>query len=181
LKSFFYVIFLSLESLTKRRRKRIYFLSIKRNVQMRVYMLKDVEKVGMAGQVVKVSDGYASNFLIPRKLAIKVEGNNVTFFEKRIQKAEATSKVLGSKAAMLAERIRNLHVTLKERVHDEGKLYGAVGADEIVELLKQRDINVNKKQIEFPKSIKTVGEHRVIVRLSSKLRPELTLKVVGQE
>jgi large subunit ribosomal protein L9 len=144
-------------------------------------MLKDVEKVGMAGQVVKVSDGYAANFLIPRKLAIKIEGNNITFFEKRIQKVETTSKVLSSKAAMLAERIRNLHLTIQERVHDKGKLYGAVGADEVVELLKKKDITINKKQIEFPKSIKTVGEHRVIIRLSSKLKPELTLKVVGRE
>lgn len=148
---------------------------------MRVYMLKDVEKVGMAGQVVKVSDGYAANFLIPRKLAIKVEGENVKFFEKRVQKAETTQKVLSSKAAMLAERIRNLHLTIKERVHDEGKLYGAVGADEIVELLKKKDISINKKQVEFPKSIKAIGEHKVIIRLSSKLKPELTLKVVGKE
>lgn len=144
-------------------------------------MLKDVEKVGMAGQVINVSDGYAANFLIPRKLAIKVDGQNKEFFEKRIKKAVVTAKVLNSKAAMLAERIANMHVTIKKRSHDEGKLYGAVGADEVVDLLKKKDVSVNKKQIDFPKSIKTTGEHKVVIKLSSKLKPQLTIKVVGTD
>ena len=144
---------------------------------MQVYMLKDVEKVGMAGQVVKVADGYAKNFLIPRKLALKVTEENRKFFESKVKKIEIDKKALKSKVAMLAERIRNMHLTIKEKTHDQGKLYGAVGADEVVELLKQKDISVNKKQIEFTKAIKSTGEHKVIVRLSSKLKPELTLTV----
>ena len=148
---------------------------------MQVYMLKDVEKVGMTGQVIKVSDGYASNFLIPRKLAIKVTDNNKEFFKQKIKKIEVTSKVLNSKAAMLAERIKNMHLTIKKRAHNEGKLYGAVSSDEIVELLKEKDITISKKQVEFPKAIRAAGEHKVVIRLSSKLKPEFILKVVGKE
>ncbi len=148
---------------------------------MRVYMLKDVESAGMEGQIINVSDGYAVNFLIPRKLAIKITTQNATFFKGKMKKVEVTSKVLSSKVAMLAERIRNIHLTIKERSHDQGKLYGAVGADEIVDLLKEKGIAVNKKQIEFLKAIRSVGEHKVIIRLSSKLKPELILKVVGRE
>lgn len=145
---------------------------------MKVYMLKDVEKVGMAGQVIKVADGYATNFLIPRKLAKKVEEGEKTFFEKRSVKAKIDAQTLNSKIAMLAERIKNMHLVVKERVHDNGKLYGSVGADEVVELLKKKDVNVNRKQVEFKKAIRTVGEHKVAIKLSSKLKPELTLKVV---
>ncbi len=147
---------------------------------MQVYMLKDVEKIGMAGHIIKVSDGYAINFLIPRKLAIKVTAEGMSFFKAKEKTANASKAVLGSKTAMLAERIKNMHITVKKRAHDGGKLYGAIGADDIVELLKEKEISVNKKQIEFPKAVKAVGEHKIIIRLSSKLKPELNLKVVAK-
>lgn len=148
---------------------------------MKVYMLKDVENVGMAGQVIKVSDGYATNFLIPRKLAKKVGEKESAFFEKRVVKARLDGETLTSKIAMTAERIKNMHLVVKERVHDDGKLYGSVSADEIVELLKKKDVAVNRKQIEFKKAVRSVGEHKVMVKLSSKFKPELTLKVVAKE
>ena len=144
---------------------------------MRVYILKDVERVGLAGQIINVSEGYAQNFLLPKKLAVVVTADNEKFFKvKKIQEG-AAKEILNSKVAMLAERIKALHISIKERVHDDGKLYGAVGADEVVALLKAREIVVNKKQIEFEKNIKAVGEHKVTVRLSSKLKPQFILKV----
>jgi len=144
---------------------------------MQVYMLKDVERVGLAGQILNVSEGYAKNFLIPGKLAIEVTEANKAFYAGKKQKEQVAAAVLSSKVAMLAERIKSLHVSIKERAHDDGKLYGAVGAEEVVELLKAKDIVINKKQVEFTKSIKMVGEHKVTIRLSSKLKPELTIKV----
>jgi large subunit ribosomal protein L9 len=146
---------------------------------MNVYLLKDVENVGLAGAIVKVSDGFAQNFLIARKLAIKVTDKNKVFYESKIVKAKTSAKVLSSKIAMLAEHIKNLHLTIKEKTHDDGKLYGSVGADEVVELLKSKDIIINKKQVEFTKAIKSTGEHKVTIRLNSKLKPEFILKVVA--
>jgi large subunit ribosomal protein L9 len=144
---------------------------------MQVYMLKDVERVGLAGQMIVVSDGYATNFLLPRKLAVEInDGNRAFYAQKKIQE-KVTQEVLSSKAAMTAERIKTLRLSIKERVHDDGKLYGAVGADEIVELLRSKDIVINKKQVEFDKSVKAVGEHKITIRISSKLKPQLTLKV----
>lgn len=148
---------------------------------MRVYLLKDVENVGMAGEIKNVSDGYAANFLIPRKLAREINENETSFFVGKERKAQVEAVVLNSKIAMLAERLKTTHVTIKKRAHDNGKLYGSIGADEIVDLLKGKEISINRKQIEFDKTVRTVGEHKVAIRLSSKLRPELTLKVVGEE
>jgi large subunit ribosomal protein L9 len=142
-------------------------------------MLQDVEKVGMAGLVVKVSDGYASNFLLPKKLAVKVDENALDFYKEKVVRQKVSAEVLTSKAAMLAERIKTLHLTIKERIHDNGKLYGSVGADEIVELLKTKDITINRKQVEFEKAIKAVGEHTVTIKISSKLKPQFILKVVA--
>lgn len=144
---------------------------------MQVYMLKDVEKVGMAGSIINVSEGYAKNFLIPRKCGIEVTEGNRSFYEQKKVKEKVNAEVVQSKAAMLAERIKNMHVSVKERVHDDGKLYGAVGADEIVELLKAKDVTIDRKQVVFDKSIKSVGDHKVTIRLSSKLQPQLTVKV----
>lgn len=146
---------------------------------MQVYMLKDVEKIGMAGQIIKVSDGYAANFLIPRKLAMKVGEQDLAFFKSKEKKIVADKQVLSSKVAMLAEKIKNLHLTIKKKAHDEGKLYGSVSPDEIVDLLKEKEIVVNRKQVEFPKSIRNIGDYPVIIKLSSKLKPEFLLKVVA--
>lgn len=148
---------------------------------MQVYLLKDVQCVGLAGSIIKVSDGYAKNYLIPNKLAVIVTNENAAFFKGKARKEQVVTQILSSKVAMLAERIKGLHVVIKERVHDDGKLYGAVGAEEIMAILKEKDITVNKKQIEFDKSIKSVGEHKVTVKLSSKLKPQLTVKVIAKE
>ena len=89
--------------------------------------------------------------------------------------------MISSKAALLAERIKELKVSVKEKVHDDGKLYGSVGADEIVALLKKHEITVERKQVEFPKAIKAVGEHKVAIKLSTKLKPEFTLVVEAEK
>jgi len=146
---------------------------------MQVYLLKDVEKVGIQGSVVKVSDGFADNFLIPRKLAVKITDGNKSFYLEKKQKEQVHAEVLNSKAAMFAERIKTLHLTIKERAHDDGKLYGSVGADEVVELLKEKDIQINRKQVEFDKAVRKIGEHKITIKISSKLKPQLTLKVVA--
>ncbi len=148
---------------------------------MKVYMLKDVEKVGMNGQIITVSDGYAQNFLFPRKLAIRVTEENIAFFKEREIKEKVTAEVVSSKASMLAERIKHIQLVIKEKTHNDGKLYGSVSADEIVELLKAKEVAINKKQVEFPKAVKEVGEHKVTIKISSKLKPQLTLKVVSKE
>ncbi len=146
---------------------------------IQVYMLKDVENVGRTGQIVRVSEGYASNFLVPKKLAIRIDEGNKKIYENKVMKQQIDKEVISSKVGMLAERIKVLHITLKQKVHDDGKLYGAVGAEAIVDLLKEKEISITKKQVEFAKNIKSVGEHKVIIKLSSKLKPELTLKIIS--
>jgi len=148
-------------------------------VFMKVFLLKDIENVGMAGQMVNVTDGYAANYLFPRKLAQKVVPGSEMFFAQKIKKAEIDAQVLSSKIAMLAERIKTTSISIKKRVHDDGKLYGSVTAEEVIEGLKAKSLSVTKKQIVFAKTIRTVGEHKVTIKLSAKLTPELTVTVVG--
>lgn len=146
---------------------------------MNVYLLKDVENTGLAGAIVKVADGFAQNFLIPRKLATKITDKNKKFYEGKIVKTKVNAKILSSKIAMLAEHIKNLHLIIKEKTHNDGKLYGSISPDEIVKLLKSKNISINRKQVEFTKAIKIIGEHKVTIRLNSKLKPKFILKVIA--
>lgn len=147
---------------------------------MKVFLLKDIEKVGMSGEIIKVNDGYAKNFLFPRKLAVEVTADNESFFKNRIKQIEHRNEVIESKTSMLAEKIKSVKLTLPRKVHDNGELYGKINASEIVDLLAQKGISVSKSQVHFEKSIKTQGKHEVTIKLSSRLQPTLTITVVPE-
>ncbi len=147
---------------------------------MLVYLLKDVENIGMRGTVIKVADGYGKNFLIPRKCAIEVTAENRAHYENRVIKAESDKEAVKSKLGMLAEHIKGMHLTIKKRIHDDGKLYGSVSPEDIVDLLKAKDVAITRKQVVFGKAVRSVGEHMVGVKLSTKFQPEFSLKVVSE-
>lgn len=147
---------------------------------MKIYLLKDIEKVGFAGEILKVKDGYAKNFLMPRGLAVEVTPSNEASLSKRMVEVENRKKALESKTSMLAEKISKLKFTLKRKMHDDGKLYGAISPQEIVDLLAEDGIKVTKSQIIFDKSIKERGSYEVIIKLSNSLRPTLNVKIVAQ-
>lgn len=146
---------------------------------MKVFLLKDIEKIGLANEIIKVSDGYAQNFLFPRKLAVEVTSVNEQFYQQKIKKVENRKEVVAQATSMMAEKIKSLSLVLKHKATDDGKLYGAVSQAEVVELLAQKGIPVSKSQIIIDKSIKTTGTYDVIVKLSSRLQPALKLKVVA--
>jgi len=147
---------------------------------MKVYMLKDVKSVGLAGEVVKVKEGFALNFLVPQKLAIKITPQNEAFYEAKKREVVHREVVIATQTSMLAEKIKALNLVLKRKVHDDGKLYGAVNATEVVELLAGHGVAVSKSQIEFDKNIKERGTFEITVKLTSKLKPKIGLKVVAE-
>lgn len=146
---------------------------------MKVFMLKDVVNVGMAGNVVKVAEGYAVNFLLPRKLAVQITAENEKLYAHKIKQTEHKKEVVASKTSMLAERIKTMTLILKKKMHDDGKLYGSVNSLEVAELLSKEGIAVGKSQIEFDKSIKEKGVFPVTVKLTSQLKTQFSLKVVS--
>lgn len=146
---------------------------------MKMYLLQDVAKIGFAGEIIKVADGYAKNFLIPRKLAVEITDQNSKFYEARVKNVEHRKEALSSEQSMLSEKIAHLKLTIKRKLHDNDRLYASINASDVVDLLAEEHIKVGKSQILFDKSIKKTGEHKVTVKLSSKLQPQFTLKVVG--
>lgn len=147
---------------------------------MKVYLLKDVEKVGLAGEIIKVSDGFARNNLFPRKLALEVTAEKEEFFKKREKIVEKRQEKIATQTSMLAEKIKSLKLTLKRKLHDDGKLYGSVNPNEIVDLLAGNGISIAKNQVDMEKSIKEKGTYEITIKLSSRLQPKLILNVVSE-
>jgi len=146
---------------------------------MKVFLLQDIERIGIAGEIVKVAKGFALNFLFPRKLAVEVTKDNQDHFKKRERVIEHRKDIIENKSSMLAEKIKAIQIMLKRKTHDDGKLYGSVNPQEIVELLSSKGISISKSQVLFGKSIKGTGVYDVTIKLSSKLQPALSLKVVS--
>ncbi len=147
---------------------------------VRVFLLKDVEKIGMAGEIIKAAEGYARNFLIPKKIGIEVTKKNESSFTHRIKTVEKRKEAIESKTSLLAEKIKGTNLTLKRKLHDNDQLYGSISAKEIAEELGKKGISVSNSQVIIGKSIKTKGQHSVIIKLSNNLQPKLKLKIVAE-
>lgn len=147
---------------------------------MKVYLKKDVEKVGIAGEIIKVKEGFAINYLIPRGLAVAVTNANADFFKKRERLVENRKEVLSSQTSMLAEKIAAIDLILKKKMHDDGKLYGAISPTDIVDKLAEKGISIGKNQVIFVKSIKSKGVYEITVKLSSRLQPKVKVTVVPE-
>jgi large subunit ribosomal protein L9 len=147
---------------------------------MKVFLKKDVEKVGMAGEIIKVTDGYARNYLFPRQLAVQVTPDNEKQFTHQVKQIEQRKEVIATKTSMLAERISDMSIKLQRKMHDDGKLYGAISAHEIVEALVKEGISISKSQVIFDKSIKTKGTHEVTIKLTSRLMPKIKVVVIPE-
>ena len=144
---------------------------------MVVILNRDIKGTGKAGDVVKVSDGYARNMLIPRGWATEATEGNVRSLEK--QKAIAAEKKAEEKAAAQAqaEKIKTLSVTIKTKAGDGGRIFGSITSKDIADALKaQHKLTVDKKKIQMDSPIKQTGEMEVAM----KLYPEVTttLKVI---
>ena len=138
---------------------------------MIVILTKDVKGTGKAGEVVKVSDGYARNMLVPNGMAKEATEGNIRNLEK--QKAIAAEKHEEQKAAAQdqAKILEKITLEIKTKGGDSGKLFGSITSKDIADaLLKQEDIKVDKKKIDLGSPIKQAGETQVTV----KLFPEVT-------
>lgn len=157
-----------------------YKICINKGLCMKVYLLKDVQKIGFAGEILKVADGYAQNYLIPNKLAVQITADNEQQYINKQKTIEKRKEAIATETSMLAEKIKSLQLTLAKKMHDDDRLYGSVAPVELVDLLAQKGVKVSKSQIIFEKPIKAKGTFEVTVKLSSRLQPRLKLKIVPE-
>jgi large subunit ribosomal protein L9 len=132
---------------------------------MKVILKQDVEKLGNAGDVVKVSPGYGRNFLIPKKLALEATPGNIKVAE--IEKVAHARRDHREKeaATIVAREIVKLTATIRCKTGEGGSLYGSVTALDIADFLTSHKINIDKRKIQLEEPIKAIGEYEVPIRL----------------
>ena len=147
---------------------------------MEVILRDHVEKLGKRGEIVKVSDGYARNYLLPRKLALPAtEGNkkHVARERKIMETREAEEK---SQAEAVASRLSTIDITIARRVGETEQLYGSVTASDIAEFLKTKGFEIDRRKLILPEPIKAIGEHDVPLKLHREVTAPLKVKVVKE-
>ena len=149
---------------------------------MKVILLADVKGTGKKQEIVNVSDGYARNFLFPKKLAMEATPGAA----KEVEKRQAAERARETERRITAEKkaasLRGKVVTVVAKCGSQGRLYGSVTGAEIAEALKnQHGVEVDKRKIELSEPIRTVGETDIVVKLYPEISAKMTVRVTGGE
>ena len=144
---------------------------------MKVILTKDVDKLGKSGEMKTVADGFASNFLIPRKLAVPAAGGAYRAWQHDIASREDKRQRERADAEIAATRISSTTLTMGVKVGEGGKLYGSITTKEIAEALARRGIDIDRHKIELEEPLKSLGTYKVAIKVFSGMTPEVTVVV----
>ena len=147
---------------------------------MQVILLEDVSSLGKAGDLVKVSDGYGRNYLIPKKKAILATEKSVTVLDHQKRMVQHRMARVKKDIQKIAEEIENLSCTFTRAVGESGKLFGSVTSMDIEAYLKDNGIEVDRKKIHLEEPIKSVGKFTVPIKLHPDVSAELKVWVVQE-
>ena len=145
---------------------------------MEVILREDVEKLGNRGDMVRVAPGYARNFLLPKRLAVAATDANRKIVEQERQahlRREAKQK---SEAEDLSKLLTGVTVTIAQKAGENDQLFGSVTAKDVAEALEAKDFTIDRRKIQLDEPIRTLGEHKVTVRLHREVSTEVTVNVV---
>jgi large subunit ribosomal protein L9 len=147
---------------------------------MEVILRQHVDNLGERGQIVKVADGYARNYLLPRKLALPATEGNKRHVERERKIMDSREAEEKGQAEAIASRLSAVEVTIARRVGETDQLYGSVTAADIAEFLKGKGFEVDRRKLVLADPIKTVGEHTVPLKLHRNVTVPLKVKVVKE-
>jgi large subunit ribosomal protein L9 len=147
---------------------------------MEVILREHVDHLGKRGEIVKVSDGYARNYLLPRKLALPATDGNKKHVERERKIMEAREAQEKGQAEGIASRLASLDIAIARRVGDTEQLYGSVTASDIADFLKAKGFEIDRRKLILPEPIKTLGEHNVPLKLHRDVTVPLVVKVVRE-
>ena len=148
---------------------------------MEVILKDDVDKLGSRGQVVRVADGYARNYLLPKRLAVvATEGNKKIIEQERAAYLRREAKAQ-DEAAELAKLMDGLSLTIAHKAGEQDQLFGSVTAQNVADALAKANYTIDRKKIHLDEPIKQLGEHKVSVRLHRNVTVEVKVNVVPEE
>jgi len=147
---------------------------------MEVILRRAVENLGKPGDVVKVKNGYARNYLLPHNLAYEATPGNLKRIQQERARLDAAENQRRDSAQEVATKLEQVSLTFSARVGEEGKLFGSVTAADIAQQLEQQGFHIEKRQIDLHEAIKSLGVYRVPIRLHADVKPEIRVWVIKQ-
>jgi len=148
---------------------------------MKVILLEDVTNLGGIGDTVNVKDGYARNFLLPRKLALPATARNLKTQKHHFRDIEQKIAQAADEARSLAEKIESVVLTFTRKVGKTGRLFGSVTNMDIADALAEKELSVDRKDIVLTEPIKTLGEFDVTIKLHQDVTPVIKVTVLPEE
>lgn len=146
---------------------------------MKVILLEDVKSLGKRDEIVDVSDGYARNYVLPKKLGVEATPKNLNDLKLKKAHEDKVAAELLAQAEALADKMKDESITLSIKVGEGGKTFGSVSSKEIAEAMKsQLGHNIEKKKIVLKEPIKSLGTHIVDIKLHTKVTAKMSVKVV---
>ncbi|MGI8961116.1 MAG: 50S ribosomal protein L9 [Bryobacteraceae bacterium] len=148
---------------------------------MKVILREDVDKLGSRGSVVKVADGYARNFLVPKRLAVAATAANRKIVEHEREahlRREAKAK---TDAENLAKLMANVKLTFRQKVGENNQLFGSVTAKDIADALEAQRFHIERRKIQLDDPIRTLGDHKVTLRLHRDVSTEIDVVIEPEQ
>lgn len=148
---------------------------------MKVILIREVKSLGRRDDIVNVAEGYARNYLFPRKLAVPATDANLAEYEKRRKAEESRGEKAIEEAKELVDRLAEVQVTIKGKAGTGTKLYGSITHADIAEALEQQTgIKIDKRKIEMEEPIKSLGEYEIPIHLHREAITQLKVEVVAE-
>ncbi|MBS6475680.1 MAG: 50S ribosomal protein L9 [Clostridiales bacterium] len=145
---------------------------------MKVILLKDIKGTGKKDQIIEASDGFARNYLIPKKLAVEATGANMTILRQQQDSAQHKQELARQEAEALSKRIASLSVSVEMKIGKDGRPFGSVNAKELADALQaQHGISVDKKKISIDGQVKALGNYAAEVKLYPGISAKLAFAV----
>jgi large subunit ribosomal protein L9 len=148
---------------------------------MEVILREDIEKLGTRGDVVKVTPGYARNYLLPRRLAVAATGSNKNIVEQERQGHLRKEAKIHADAADLGKMMGNVEVTIAQKAGENDQLFGSVTSADIAVALEKQGYAIERRKVQLDEPIKTLGDFKVAVRLHKEVSIEIPVHVVREE
>ena len=147
---------------------------------MKIILVKDIEKLGKAGDILTVKDGYSRNYLLPQKLAIVANKFNTTKIENIKKEADAEKLALENAYAALVAKINGIELTFSRKTDENGHLFGSVSENHIVAALAEQEIEINKTNVKMEKHLKEIGSFDVKIGFSSEIFAEIKVNIESE-
>ncbi len=147
---------------------------------MKVVLSEHVDHLGERGEIVSVAPGYARNYLLPKRLAMKATPGNMRVLEQERRVWEVKEGRVVGEAQAIADRLAGIELSVTKKAGDGGTLYGSVTNIEIAELLRAKGVEVDRRRIVLQEPIKSLGAHGISIRLHRKVKAEITLHVASE-